>query len=86
MEDMLFSKGQLLDQTQAENHRIQGELSVAIEKCEKIQEKADVLGRRVAELETIEHSRVWRMTKPVRYLLDMLKKLFSEGGLHENRL
>ncbi|WP_291122665.1 methyltransferase domain-containing protein [Flavobacterium sp. UBA6046] len=42
---------------------------------EKILEKNDILLSRIQSLETIQNSTLWHMTKPIRTILDFMKKI-----------
>lgn len=54
--------------------RLQADVETAQGQLDALWLRARQMMRRIAELETIEQSRIWRMTGPVRWLADQVKK------------
>ena len=54
--------------------RLQVDVETAQGQLDALWLRARQMMRRIAELETIEQSRIWRMTGPVRWLADQVKK------------
>ena len=60
-----------------EAKRLQADVGAAQGQITEIRQQARQMRGRIAELETIEQSRIWRMTGPVRRLADRAKRLFQ---------
>ena len=54
--------------------RLQADVETAQGQLDALWLRARQMMRRIAELETIEQSRIWRMTGPVRWLADQVKR------------
>ena len=54
--------------------RLQADVETAQGQQDALWLRARQMMRRIAELETIEQSRIWRMTGPVRWLADQVKR------------